>query len=242
MAIKKSGKAPAARAKPESSSAAVSESAVLGTIATDTVKLTVSIKRRLSNGDEVFIAPGVEMHCAHEDVDATKEKVTASVNAWMEELLSQYPDVDPIDAADEEDEEDEEDEAEEDDADEEEELTDDDIKAMKKPELVALAKEMEIELESTTVAKMRDELIEALFDEEEEDEDADEDEEDEDEDEADEDEEELTEEDLKAMKLDELQTMCDEYEIDHPKLKKGAKLPEKKAAYVKHIMESLEEE
>ena len=238
MAIKKKGTSPAKK----SSAANVAETAI-GTALAITMmgkaKLTISAKRRLSDGTEIFIAPGIELDCARDDLDATQAAVTERVNGWMEELLAQYPDSDPIDDDDEEEEE-ADDEEEEDEADDEEEdeaeddLTEADIKKMKKADLVALAEEYEIELEETAVAKMRVELIDALFSEEEEEEADDEDEE--------EDEDAWSEEELSEMKLDQLQEILDGWELNHPSIKKGTKLAAKKAAYIEAILEAQEEE
>lgn len=251
MAIKRQGKAPAKKPAAKAASDVVGEAVASAIAPLETAKLTVSVKRRLSNGDEVFIAPGIEKQVAAGDLEEAQAEVTERVNSWLTELLEQYPDVDPMDEEDEDDEDEtEEDETEEDEGEDEgedeDELTEAEVRKMKKSELVALAEEYEIELESTKVADIKDELIAALFeDEDEEDEDEeDEDETDEgDEEDEDEDEEEgYDEEDLKAMKLDELQEICDAWEIDHPSIKKGTKLAAKKTAYIAHILEAQDEE
>jgi hypothetical protein len=202
-------------------------------------KLTLSVKRRLANGDEVFIAPGLEMDCSADAMDAAMEDVTAKVNGWMDTLLEAYPDNDPIEADEDEEEADEEADEDEDeeeaDEEDEDEITEEDIAKMKLADLKKLAADYEIELTSKKVADVREELLEALF----EDEQADEEDEDEDEDE---DEEAFTEEDLDAMKLSELQELVDEWEIEHPTFKKGTKLPAKKAAYIALILEVQDEE
>jgi hypothetical protein len=215
-----------------------------------TVKLTVSIKRRLGSGDEVFIAPGIEMHCAVEDLDATQESVTERVNGWMEKLLADYPD--PADADDDEAEEAEDDAAEDDEeeaADDEEGLSEEDIAGMDKKALLALIKEQEIEIDGAAkmaVKALREAVIEALFSDDDGEEDGDEEEADEDaEDDEDGDGDDAggyTEAELKAMKLEELQEICDTWEIDNPKLAKGADLKTKKAAYIKHILASQDAE
>lgn len=223
--------------------------AAVGAVFVGKAKLTISVKRRLSNGDEVFIAPGIELDGLAEDLDATKATVTDHVNGWLDDLLAAYPDSDPIDDEEEEeadDEEEEDDDADADDEDEDdddeegEDLTEDEIKKMKKAELETLAEECEIELESTKVADMRKELIEALFEEDDED---DEEEADDADDEDDEDGEEgYTEDELKATDLKDLQEIVDGWGLDHPSVKKGAKLAVKKKAYIKTILEAQEEE
>lgn len=202
----------------------------------------MSIKRRLSNGDEVFLAPGIELACAPEDLDAKQEEVTTRVNAWVENLLVAYPD--PAEGADDSTDEDDEEEADEEEADEEEEgLTEEDIDGMDKKAILALLKEQEVEIDGAAkmaVKALREAAKEALFGEE------DEAEEDEEEEEAEEEEEEdgeedegdeagYTDEELKAMKLEELQEICKEWGIGSPKMAKGADLKAKKAAHIKHI-------
>lgn len=240
MAPRRTGKSPAAKAK----ASAPSEASALA-VHSATAKLTVSIKRRLSNGDEVFIAPGVEKQCSPDELDTVQAEVSERVHAWLDELLEAYPDADPIDEDEEgeyededelEDEEADEDEDGEDDEDEED-LTEADIRKMKKGELQALAEEYEYELEAKTVKDMRDELIEVLFTEDE-----DEDGEDEEEDDEGEDEEAFDEEELSEMKLAQLQEIVDGWELEHPKFSKTAKLPAKKKAYIALILEAQEEE
>lgn len=234
MAIKKQGKATARKAAPAGASAA-------DPIAQATAKLTVSIKRRLSNGDEVFIAPGVELHCSEEELDEKQAEVTERVNNWLTELVEAYPDVDlDEDEDDDEEEDDDEDEDEDDDDEEEVELpTEAEVKKMKKADLMETAELMELELESTKVADIREEIIEALA-EYEDDEDEDEDDDDDD---GDEEEEDLyTEDELKALKLEDLQEICEDWSIGHPKLKKDAPLKKKKTAYVDYILEAQEDE
>ena len=212
-----------------------------------TAKLTVSVKRRMTGGAEIFIAPGIEMHCTVDELDATQLDVETRVNKWVDTLLAAYPDDDPLedDEAEDEEDADEEDEDEDEDEAEASDVTEDQIKKMKKADLTALAEEYEIELEGTTVKDIREELIAALFEEAEEDEDEDEEAEDEDEDEDEDEggEDDLYEEsELKAMKLDALQEICASWEIGDPTIKKGAKLPVKKAAYIAHILEAQKEE
>ncbi len=209
-------------------------------------KLTISVKRRLANGDEVFIAPGLEMECSADALEAAQSDVTDRVNAWMDALLEAYPDADPMDEDEEAEDEDEDEGDEGDEGDDEDEEGDDpteaEIKKMKKPELLELAEAYEIELEAKTVAKMRDELIEALFSDEDEDEDEDEDDA-EDGDEDDGEEEGLwTEEELDALKLSELQEIVESWELEGPTVKKGTKLAAKKAAYIEYILEAQDEE
>ncbi len=214
-----------------------------------TVKLTVSIKRRLGSGDEVFIAPGIELHCAPDELDAKQAEVTDRVNSWMETLLAAYPD--PADAdegeTDDETEDADEDEAEDADEDEEgEDLTEEEIDGMDKKALLALIKEQEVEIDGASkmgVKDLREAVKEALFAEADEDEDADEDGDDEDEDAEGEDEGAgYTEAELKPMKLEELQDICTDWGIGNPKLAKGADLKTKKAAYIKHILANQEVE
>lgn len=246
MAIKKKGRAPAAKAK------AAPEAETIESVTTmmATAKLTVSVKRRLTTGDEIFIAPGIEMHCDADALDETQLAVTDRVNAWVDQLLEAYPDSDPIEDAEDEDEDEDLDEDEdEDEAEDEaaEEWPDEaTIRKMKKADLLALAEEAEVELEGTTVKELRDELIEILHAEEE----ADEDDEDEDED-ADEDEDEAedgdesdlyTEEELDDLKLEELQEIVEEWEVKHPRFKKGTSVTAKKAKYVELILATQDEE
>ena len=127
MPIKKKGKAPAAKAKAkvEEAAEAVLDAAV-GAVFVGKAKLTISVKRRLSNGDEVFIAPGIELDGLAEDLDATKATVTDHVNGWLDDLLAAYPDSDPIDDEEEEDDDADDEEEEDDDADADDEDEDDD--------------------------------------------------------------------------------------------------------------------
>lgn len=208
-------------------------------------KLTISMKRRLPNGDEVFIAPGVELGGDAADIDETIATVTEKVNGWMEDLLATYPDADPIDEADEEEEEaDEEEEPEEEEGEEEDELTEADVKKMTKKQLEELAEEFGFEFEETTLAKMRKEAIDAIFaeDEEGEEEEEPEDEEGEDEEGEEEEGEAYDEDELKELKLEQLQEILTDWEIDHPTFKKGTSVVLKKKAYVKAILEAQEEE
>lgn len=246
MALKRKGRAPAAKAKAEPAAEASEIASVQGA----TAKLTVSVKRRMTNGDEMFIAPGVEMHCTTDELDETQASVTERVHAWLDELLQAYPDTDPVD---EDDEDEEDDEGEDDDADEgeddeddeaedeEDDLTEADIKKMKKAELIEFVKdeELDIETKGMSVADLKAAIIEELFseeDDEDEDEEADEDDEDEDEEEG------YTEEELAELDLKELQEIVDAWELEHPKFKKGTKLAAKKKAYTKLILEEQDEE
>ena len=207
------------------------------TISSATAKLTISIKRRLGNGDEVFIAPGVEVHCTEAELDAKQAEVTERVNGWMEQLLATYPDpTDELEEDEEADEEADEEEAEdeEEEAEDEDEFTEDDIAKMAKKDLVALIKEHELEVDTKLAIKeLRAAVIEALFEEEGEEEDEDE-ESDEEEGEA------YDEAELKAMKLEELQGIVESWGIDHPKLAKGIAVGAKKTAYIKHILAQQE--
>jgi hypothetical protein len=234
------------KGKPTPAKAAEAETAVgvvLAGGAMATAKLTVSIKRRLSNGDEIFLAPGIEMHCEADALEDTKVEVTDKVNAWMETLLEAYPDVD-LDASD-ADEEEADAEDEEADADEEgDDLTPEDVAAMKLAELKTTIIDygLEIEPKGMKLADLREAVTAELWAEE------DADAEDEDEDEAedgDEDEDEdagYTDAELKGMKLEELQAVVDAWGLDHPEVKKGAPAAAKKKAYIAYILEVQEEE
>lgn len=213
-----------------------------------TAKLTLSLKRRLSNGDEVFIAPGIEMHCGVDELDAKQAEVQERVTGWLTELTEAFPDAELEDEDDEdEDEEDEDDEDEdeddeddgddEDDEDDEDELTEEEIEGMALKDLKAVVKEYELDIKVTGMKKadLAEAIIEALFaDEDEEDEDDDEDGDDEDDEDA------YTEDELEEMKLADLQEIADEWEMEHPKLKKGTPVAKKKAAYIKAILEEQE--
>lgn len=219
------------------------EAGTLVTTGFGNAKLTISIKRRLPNGDEVFLAPGIEIGGDADAIDETIATVTEKVNGWMENLLAAYPDSDPVDdedEADEEEEGDEEEEAEEEGDEEEEELTEADVKKMTKKQLEQLAEDFEFEFEEKVLGKMRTEAIEILFAEE-----GEEEEETEEEEEAEEGEEEeveaYEEDELKALKLEQLQEILTDWEIDHPTFKKGTQLPAKKKAYIKAILEGQEE-
>jgi hypothetical protein len=212
-----------------------------------TAKLTVSIKRRLSNGDEIFLAPGIEMHCEQDALEDTKTEVTERVNAWMETLLEAYPDVD-LDADDAEEEEADAEDEEEADADEDgDDLTPEDVAAMKLAELKTTIIDygLEIEPKGMKLAELRDAVTAELWadeeadaeDEEEDDEaDVEDGEEDEDEDAG------YTDAELKGMKLEELQAVVDAWGLDHPEVKKGAPAAAKKKAYIAYILEVQEEE
>lgn len=217
-----------------------------------TAKLTVSIKRRLGNGDEVFLAPGIELSCAPDELDAKQAEVTERVHGWVENLLALYPDPtddaeDDAEDADEDDAEDDAEDADEDGDEDEDGLSEEDIDAMDKKGLQALIKEHELEIEGAAkmaVKALREAVKEALFADEDGDEDEDEDaDEDADEDDdGDEDSAGYTDEELKAMKLEELQEICKEWDIGTPKLAKGADLKAKKAAYIKHVKAAQEAE
>ncbi len=220
-------------------------------------KLTVSVKRRLANGDEVFIAPGLEMDCTPDALDETQLTVTERLNAWMETMLEAYPDADLDDEEDEEEadeeieEEDEDEDEEDEDEDEEDEdeleISEEDIAKMKLSDLKGLIKEagLKIDPKGMKVADLREAVLDALFEEEGGDEEDEEDEEElDEEEEADEeeaDEDEITEEDLQGMKLKELQALCDNWGIGEPDIPKGTKLADKKDLYVEYIMENAEE-
>lgn len=197
------------------------------------------------------------MHCAADDLDATQEAVTERVNGWMQNLLEAYPD--PVgeddDAEDTDDDEDADEEEADDDADddadadedEDEGLTEDQINAMSKKELVALIKEDELDVDTKLgIKELRAAVIEALSgddDDDEDDEDADDDGEAEDDDNDDEDDdgeeaEDYTEAELKKMKLAELQEITKAWELPDPKIPKGSDLKTKQAAYVKVILKA----
>jgi hypothetical protein len=241
--LARKGKAPAAAKAAEADTAV---SAVLTSTAMATAKLTVSIKRRLSNGDEIFLAPGIEMHCDVADLDATQAEVTDRANAWMDSLLEAYPDVMLEDADGEEEEADAEEEEEaEEDADAEDELTEEDVQAMKLADLkqTIIDYGLEVEPKGMKLADLRTAVIDELFAEEG---DADAEEEEEEGEEAEDDdgeeEEGYTAEELKALKLEDLQGIVDAWEIDHPTIKKGTPAAGKKAAYIKYIIAAQAEE
>lgn len=201
-----------------------------------TAKLTVSVKRRLGNGDEVFIAPGIEVTCAESELDAKQAEVAERVKHWLDNIMAMYPD--PTEGADDSTDEDADEDA--DDADEDgdgdgEDLTAEDVDAMDKPELLELIKENDLDVPNAKKLKVGElrEAVKALLTSD----DADEDGEDADEDDAG-----YTEAELKKMGLEELQKVCDSWDIGHPKIKKGADLKTKKAAYIAHILEAQEDE
>jgi hypothetical protein len=168
-----------------------------------TAKLTVSVKRRLPDGSEVFIAPGIEIMCTQADLDATQTEVTERVNGWVTSLLEVYPDTDPITEAEGKAEEEAEEEA-EDETEEEAELTEEDVAAMGKPDLVALVKEHGLEVDTKLpVVKLRAAVVEALFTEDEAEEEA----------EAEEGEEEGEEIDLASLDDDDATALCNELGI-----------------------------
>jgi hypothetical protein len=195
----------------------------------------------------VFIAPGIEIHCNANELNATQEEVQERVNAWMDTLLAQYPDASLDDDEEEEEEETEDEEEAEEEAEEEEEeleVSEEEVAKMALKDLKALIKEsgLDIDPAGMKVAELREAVIAELFGDGEEEEEGDEEEDEEEEGDEEGEEDELSEEDLKAMKLDELQALCEEWGIGDPKIKKGADLKTKKAAYIKHIMDSSEEE
>jgi hypothetical protein len=244
MALRKAGKRPAAKEANDSPESSTSPTHMAK------VKLTMSMKRRLPDGVEIFVAPGIECDCAMDDLDAVQADVEARVTGWITTLMEAYPDSE----LDDEDEEEEDEEADEEEADEEEEdedeleVSEEDIAKMKLAELKTLIKDAGLELDpkGMKVAELREAVADELFGEaEEEDEDEDEDEEEVDEEEADEEEEdgdELTEEDLQEMKLAELQALCEEYEIEEPSMPRGAKLSAKKQLYIDAILNADEED
>lgn len=239
------GKAPAAKPASKASAAPADEPMALvsaGPMAT--AKLTVSLKRKLGNGDEVFIAPGIEVQCAPEELDAKQAEVAERVKGWLDGLVADFPD--PTDDADDstEDEAGDEDGEAEDGDEDEDGLTAEDIDGMDKKALIALIKENELDVEGASKMKL-DDLREAVKeacgmndeDGEAEDDEAGDDDEDGDGEDGD-DEGGYTEDELKKMSLEDLQEVCNSWEIGDPVFKKGTKpdLKTKKAAYVKHIL------
>lgn len=200
-------------------------------------KLTVSVKRRLSNGDEVFIAPGIEIGCAPGELDETQEDVATRVNDWVTKLLEDYPDDDSDDETEDDEEATEDEHGGGEDEDEDEEVTEADIRKMKKAELLDFIEENELEIETkgASVKSLRDDIIEALLeDDEDEDEDGGDDETEDDEDED------YEKEELDAMPLSELQGIADQWELK-VRVKPGSKLSAKKAAYTKAILKAQDE-
>ena len=211
MAIRKAGKRPATK---ETKEAEAPESAS-HPFHMAKAKLTMSMKRRLPDGSEIFVAPGIECDCSLDDLDATQADVEARVTGWMTTLMEAFPDSelddddeeeeddeeedDEVEADDEEEEdedeaeeeadEEEEDDEEEDDEEEEElEVSEEDIAKMKLAELKALIKDAGLDLDAKgmKVAELREAVADELFGEaEEEDEDEDEDEVDDEEEEDD---------------------------------------------------------
>lgn len=216
---------------------------------TFTLKTTASMKTRNEDGDEVFVSAGIEVNGVTEDeLETRKASASELVDGWIAERAASVGAAsfggEEADA-DEEDESDEDEEGEEDeDGEEEEELpTEDEINAMKKADLDALIKEHELDIDpKMKLADKRAAIIEALLSEEDEEGDEEDEEEEEDEDEEGEDEEfePFEEAELKKMKLAELQEQAEAWEIE-VKIKKGADLPTKKAAYIKAILAHQEE-
>lgn len=238
MAVKSRGKKPAATTKAEGE-----------LIMSDVVKLTVSVKRRLANGDEIFIAPGMERHHAPGEAAEARAALQEDVDAWLTELLEAYPDVDLDEDDDDGDYDDDEDADDEDDEDEDDvengEDEDDvpseeEIAKMKVADLKALVEDYELDVDpkGMKVKELREAVIDALYGEDEDDDDVDDDDQDDDED----DEDEITEEDLEEMSVSELEELCEENEIDLPKYRRGAKAAAKKKALIAHILEVMEEE
>lgn len=229
-----------------------------------TLKHTISVKQRTEAGDEVFVSVGMEQSgISSENVDTVQGEIDTKLSDWMEQrvaaiggsVFSGY--AEEADYGDEEEAEDDEEEAEEDEDEADEEEGDEDlpsveeIEKMKKADLDALIDAYELEVDKKAAIKdKRAAIIAALFDEEDEE---DEDEEDEDEEEADEDEEDeeegdeeeeefvpYTKAELSAMKLAEIQAICEEWEIK-VKVAKGADLKAKKAAYIAAVLKMQEE-
>lgn len=242
--------------KPAADSSAKGEELAASAVMGATAKLTASLKRRLGNGDEIFFAPGVEIHCTEDELDAKQAEITERVTAWMETLTEKFPDpTDADDDADDDvdddsgDDDDDDDEGGDEEADEDEDtLTEDEVNAMSLTDLKKLVKEQEldIDLKGMKVKDAREAVIEALFsedDDEDEDGGDDDDDDDDGEGEGDEDGGAYEEDELKAMKLEDLQEICKDWDIGDPKgIKKAKDLKAKKAAYIKHILESQDEE
>lgn len=236
---------------------------------TTTIKHTVSMKQRNEVGDEVFISVGQEYSGVPLDQeDDMKQKLSDAVAAMLEDRVKaiagaafeSYSDPDEGEVDDEDEAEDEADEEEEgDDEEDGDELTYEDVAAMKIGELRELIKEHELDVDpKLKVKELREAVLAELFAEDEDDEDEDEeeadeedeadneeesedeDDEDEEEDEEEDDEEPYTEDELKALKLTELQEIAEVWELE-VKLKKGADLKAKKAAYIKAIMSAQED-
>jgi hypothetical protein len=233
---------------------------------TTTIKQTISVKQRTEVGDEVFISVGQEYHNVPvAEADAMKATLDESLSAWLETRVSSvagaafesYSDPEKGVAESEDDEEEGAEAADDEEADDE--LTIEDVQAMKVGELRELIEAHELDVDpKLKVKELREAVIAALFEEEDEEE-ADEEEEDEeaeeedeeseegDEEEEDEDEEEeseegdepYTEDELKALKLAELQEIAEAWELK-VKHKKGADLKAKKADFVKAILEAQE--
>jgi hypothetical protein len=228
---------------------------------TTTVKHTVSVKQRTEVGDEVFISVGQEYHNVPlgEEGDY-KEKLSDSISAWLETRVStiagaafeSYADPEEgVADTDDEDEDEADEEAEDEEADDE--LTIEDVQAMKVGELRELIEAHELDVDpKLKVKELREAVVAALFEEDEEADEDEEDEDEEDEDEADEEsedededededeeEEPYTEDELKALKLTELQEIAEAWELK-VKHKKGADLKTKKADFVKAIIQAQE--
>jgi hypothetical protein len=223
---------------------------------TTTVKHTVSVKQRTEVGDEVFISVGQEYHNVPlDEEDSYKEKLSTAISEWLETRVSTIagaafesysdPEEGVADSEDEEEAEESEDENDED------ELTIEDVQAMKVGELRELIEAHELDVDpKLKVKELREAIIAELFAEEDEDEESEEDDEEDedeeseedegDEEEGDEEEEEpYTEDELKALKLAELQEIAEAWELK-VKHKKGADLKAKKADFVKAIIEAQE--
>jgi len=229
---------------------------------TTTIKQTVSVKQRTEVGDEVFISVGQEYHNVPvSEADALKATLDQSISDWLEARVSSVAGAafesytDPEKGVAETDDEDET-EADEEEADDEadDELTIEDVQAMKVGELRELIEAHELDVDpKLKVKELREAIIAALFEEEDEEEDeaddeeaddeADdeeaEDEEEDEEEDGDEEDEPYTEDELKALKLAELQEIAEAWELK-VKHKKGADLKAKKADFVKAILEAQE--
>jgi hypothetical protein len=246
------------------------------------IKQTVSVKQRSEVGDEVFVSVGQEFHNVPVDqADEYKTKLDAAISDWLTaritsvagSVFDSYSDPDEGKAeietdfgkkleetkakahAEDADESDDSEESEESD-----ELTYDDVAAMKAPELRALIKEYDLDVDSKLgIKELREAVLAALFEDDESEDEESEDEESEDEESEDEESEDeesedeesddesddeqdepYTEEELKGMKLSELQEIAEAWEVEVT-MKKGADLKAKKTAYINAILKFQEE-
>lgn len=207
---------------------------------TGLAKITNSRKLSLG-GEDYFVSVGCEYPATADGMEDALTKASELVDQFMTDRVASLPDVDG--ALEGEDVTEEAEEAEADEAETaDDEPTEEDVKAMKKPELVALLEQYEIEIDGFDKMKLpaqRDAVIEALFTDDageeaegEEGEEAEEAEEGEAEEDADAP---YTEEELGAMKLEELTEIATEWKLK-VKPPAGANLASKKKAYVTAIL------